>query len=319
MTLRHRPRRPPTAPAAGLGLVSGLSLVFCTLSAPAEAQAPANEPPATEQAPEPAPGARPDDEANQAPEAARDSKKVDSTSGDDELADRDLEETVPAPPPAMPTMADQTPLPYLPKDESDAARHRASVGPDFGVMARPSAGDNGDFYDPGLTWGVHVRMEGPHWLGVRLQFLKSKHGINAAPNELFAGAANLDLGDLVVHQLSARIEPTWQFAEQARAWVGVGIGWGRIEAPGLRIDDIELPRRVSTMVEYPFELGASVELIDGWLALSGLFTAALVNNQRGDVFRSATIVDGTGQLRQVDGLPKFRTGLGGILSIELML
>lgn len=171
----------------------------------------------------------------------------------------------------------------------------------------PAVNPDGIAYEPGFALSVQGRAYAAKWLSLSLVYVRSYHGI-AAPQ----GAAGIDyderdLPTLFAFSLGARAEPTYRVSDQFRAWLSVGVGWGR-----LTLDDMYVRKgtreytvrdRAGVFMEVPFGLGACFEFLPGWAAVSAEASLAPIYKQSGDLFDPVTFVDNEGHLDSVGNFP----------------
>jgi hypothetical protein len=232
------------------------------------------------------------------------------------------EQPKPLPPPAQPHAADQKPAPYLKTPPPAQPVRKVEVGPDFGVWQRPADGSDAS-YGPGFSWGVHARIEIASWIAVRTSFVHNDLPVTVRSGSLGLTGADIHQPDLEVTLLGARLEPTWVVTPRFRAWLGLGIAWGRVVGPPLTTSGafgtLNASERDGVLLESSGALGLTVDVIPNWLSASLAGSAGFLTNQSGSLFDGQQDRDEAGQYVFVGGLPKFSASYSALFSVGLLL
>lgn len=251
------------------------------------------------------------------PAHAGEKKSDDSLELDEEEDDSEAPE--PTPPP-VPGYDDQRPLPYTEQEAADERSHLLDVGPHVGVAVRTARGDRGISYQPALAYGAFVRAMVVDNFDLRIEWVRAAHGVDAASSELVAVDGDVEQPALDIYVLGAVAEGYLHPVPEWRLRAGLGVRWGRVEAPPLEPRSAaDGSRRTGTFLEYPLELGASYEVVRRLLQVDLALSAALVTDQSGDYFTGSTAFAPDGTRVDVSGYPDFGLALYGLLGVTLML
>jgi hypothetical protein len=233
----------------------------------------------------------------------------------------------PLPPLPPPRADEQSPGPYLRSPDPARRLRGIDVGPDFGVVGRPSNRDSVS-YGAAFAIGGHALIELTRWLGFRALFLRSDHPVTIDRGKFGFPNTDVHQPDLELVLVAGRFEPTWVVSPRLRLWVGAGAGLAYFAAPVSTTTgrfQVQSARRTGVAVDIGGALGGTFEVIPDWftVALSG--SAAFTTGHTGDAFQSPQSFDSTGRLyyRGSDfylaALPEFAGSFGATGSLGLLL
>src|SRR5690606_28735112 len=198
------------------------------------------------------------------------------------------------------------------------------VGPLFGLTLRSADGD-GLKYSPGFTWGAFAKSDVWPFLGLRASYQNSSHTIEGEGSINAADASRASIGAAhfpTVSSFSLRfsVEPTWTH-QDLRVFGGLGIGWGKLRVE--HVDDATdfhvTSKQAGVLVEYPLGIGASYDLLDGWLAVGALYTFSLHSNMTGSIYDTSRGTSQGGQRVDVSGLPTISSSQQLTLTLAALL
>ncbi len=228
----------------------------------------------------------------------------------------------PAPPPLTePRPAEQEPRPYLFEPGVLGRERHIDVGPDAGVWLRPADSDSVS-YAPAFAWGLHARADLWKFLGFRAYFSTAKHAVSITTGQFGLPGTAVDQPSIEVFQLGARLEPTWAVIPTVRVFGGLGIAWARATAPQPTtsgVSEVSYADRAGVFVETSGMLGASWDIVPRWLSASMLFSAGVLSDQSGDMFQDEQVIDQTGTMRRIAGLPRFKNSQSALFGIGMLL
>jgi hypothetical protein len=294
---------------------------------PTDATAAAPEPTPGEPAPEPAP-ISPDAEPEPAPATADDEGRVEPKAAARRrsvAAGRARRERT-RPRPSLPPPAEVP--------EEPAWERHLEIGADFAFALRPFADakvESDIEYQPAPGWGVHLRWQVIPWLRIHAYFVNAYHGLDIPPDTLMAAtensiAAGSTVSDASVQTFSFGIKgaPTWNFTPRVRAWVSVGVGWGKFNFSEMTITEPSgnaflVRDRSSVFVEFPLGLGVGVDVIERWLAITYEASACPATGQSGDAHEVFQAVDAAGSIRDVGPFGGAEVSFVQTLGVSLIL
>lgn len=222
-----------------------------------------------------------------------------------------------------PTAGDQTPG-SVPSPPPLGPLRSMEVGPLFGVTWRTAQGD-GPKYSPGLTWGAFVKSDVWPFLSVRASYQNSHHAVEGQGNLASAEADHTPLGEAdfpTVTSFSLRfdLEPSWSY-QDLRVFGVLGVGWGKLRVE--HVDDASgfhlTSRQAGVLIEYPLGVGASYDLLDGWLAAGVLYTFSFHSNLTGTIYNTTRGTTQAGQRVDVSGLPTLSSSQQLALTLAALL
>lgn len=200
------------------------------------------------------------------------------------------------------------------------------LGPDFGLIERRAQpNDVGVEYGSGIAYGAHAQVLVAQWLRFSAYYLHARQPLTV-PQGSLGGASSIrpDHDHLSSFVLGARIQPTLNLGERLHLWASAGAGWGKVYAPAMQVGLASAPmarvaERDAVLVELPFGIGGSFDVIRGWLAISFDATYAPLTNQSGDMYRDVQAIDTAGQLVRIGPMPKLAPAMAATASIVVEL
>ncbi len=120
---------------------------------------------------------------------------------------------------------------------ADERPYQFEIGPTAGfVSRRVAANGDGMAYDGGVAEGVMFRITHAPWLKTSGRVLSEHHDLALGYGAFGTGAASLvPTTQVSIVTLNASAHPTYEFSSRFRAWLTVGISWGKIELPTVRL------------------------------------------------------------------------------------
>lgn len=151
-------------------------------------------------------------------------------------------------------------------------------------------------YAPALGFEIHGRVTIIPQLQAGVYFGGSRHGVHLA-----RGA--MDTSDQVTSDslqtlwIGAKAFPTWPMSDRIRAWLALGVGWGRFEFPEMEasrdgVGKYVVRERGNSFVEFPLGVGGAFEIIDDWLSIDFELTFSPTIHQDHDSFERAQVIVG---------------------------
>lgn len=209
----------------------------------------------------------------------------------------------------------------------DAPKGQLQLGPDFGLIQRPAQPNGaGITYAPGITYGAHAQLLTARWLRFSLYYLHARQPLEIPEGSLGGGAVVHPERDyLSSYVLGARLQPTLNLGQRLHLWVSAGAGWGKASAPPMQVgsssaaNHIQAARREGVLVELPFGVGGSFDIIKKWLAVSIDATYAPLTNQSGDLYRDVQAIDASGRMVHIGPLPKLGPSMAATASVLIEL
>jgi hypothetical protein len=230
------------------------------------------------------------------------------------------------------------PRPPLPPDVAEPEmpqwERRLEIGPDFALVIRPLAdglGESEISYEPAAAWGVHINWPVVKWVHFRPYFVHAIHDLDIPQGALTTDSATsigagavFDDASVETFVFGAKLAPTLHFNERVRAWVALGVGWGRFSYPDMTVTEpggapFTVRDRSGVFVEFPLGLGISVDIIERWLLVGYEATAAPVTGQSGDAHGTFQAVNADGQLRDVGPFGAMELSVVQTLGLSLIL
>ena len=209
------------------------------------------------------------------------------------------------------------PLPELEPWPAPRWQRRIEIGGDFVYLSRPfsqALQPSRTHYPAAPGFGVHLRWRVWSWLRFQPYFFRVVHDVQLPPGSLQSGTDKSIRPDASYAPLSvetfvfgARLAPTYELSPRARAWLSIGVGWGRFQFDPQTITNggnntFEVGRRSGVFAEIPVGLGIAYDIVPRWLALSyeAVFAPAL--GQSGLAHEVVPAVDADGATRDVGPL-----------------
>ena len=230
------------------------------------------------------------------------------------------------------------PRPPLPPEvaepEAPPWERRLEIGPDFALMIRPltdGLGESSIKYEPAPAWGVHINWPVIKWVHFRPYFTHASHTVDIPQGAMSTDSPSSIGADAVIDELKvetftlgAKLAPTWHFTERVRAWVALGVGWGRFSYPKMTVTESDggnyiVRDRSGVFVEFPLGLGISVDIIERWLLIGYEATAAPITGQSGDAHERFQAIDALGRTRDVGPFGAIELSVVQTLGLSLIL
>lgn len=200
------------------------------------------------------------------------------------------------------------------------------IGPDFGLIERPAQPNGaGVEYAPGITYGAHAQVSTARWLRFSLYYLHGSQPLTVPRGSLYEDATvHPERDRLSSYVLGARIQPTLNLGERLHLWASAGAGWGKVSVSAMQVGagsgtTMQVGPREGVLVELPFGVGGSFDIIKRWLAISVDATYAPITNQSGDLYREVQAIDDKGRLHHVGPMPKLSPAMSATASILIEL
>jgi hypothetical protein len=260
---------------------------------------------------------------------------------DDASEDEDDEQPPPAgPPPPVTGPPRPEPLPEIETPEAPPWHRHLEVGGGVVYVSRPLFGDHPNTtprYQAGVGFGVDLRWDLLSFLRIHPYFFHVVHDVPMPGGALTTGADNSISAATVFPETSAasfsfgaRVEPVWALNERLRAWLCVGLGWGRLRVPVQGAFDptlggdpeepnLFLQDRAFSFVEFPLGIGTGFDIIERWLALNYDLAVVPVVGQSGDAVEPFQGIDGSGKTRDIAALEPFDVYFAHSLNLALIL
>lgn len=201
------------------------------------------------------------------------------------------------------------------------------LGPDFGVIHRQAQPNRADIeYGPGIVYGAHAQILAASWMRFSLYYQHARQPLFMPQGSLGHGAiVHPESGHFSSYVLGARIQPTVNLSRRLHLWFSAGAGWGKVSAPAMEIGAVDsevhtrsAPRE-GVLVELPFGVGGSFDIIPGWVALSIDATYAPLTNQSGDMYHDVQAIDASGNLTHIGSMPKLGPTMAAFASVLIEL
>jgi len=195
------------------------------------------------------------------------------------------------------------------------------LAPDIGIASRPAQGGHGVSYALGFTYGAHVQIPLLRFLRLTAYYSHTDQTIDIDRGVLGGGAPVTPLGDLDSYVIGARVQPAFHFSDRLRVWANLGVAWGVMTAPALRVSTtvpFDVGPHGDAYVEFPFGVGGE---FDFWARRAGITADIAVGPVVGgfDLNRPRQAIDGSGRLVSVPTLPPFGSVWTGTLGLAIHL
>ena len=178
-------------------------------------------------------------------------------------------------------------------------------------------------YHTGPTFALQARVHAAPWLQSSLFYQRTYVEVRGSIPSQDTATQMLRGSPVSAYRIGARLEPTYQFRTDVRAWLSLGVAWNRISLDTLRADHFGiawvLPARHGTQMELPIGLGTSVQLIDGWLAVEGQVHLSPAITHGGSLFEPKRFVDGSGHFATMPAVPFQTVSSSVLLGLSLLL
>jgi hypothetical protein len=195
------------------------------------------------------------------------------------------------------------------------------LGPDIGLTLRPASSGHGVTYDLGFAYGAHVQVPLLRVLRMSAYYSHAAQAIHVDPGVLGAGAPVVPLGDMDSYVIGLRVQPAFHFNDRLRVWANLGVAWGVMTAPDLRVlatPPFGVAKHGDAFVEFPFGFGGE---FDFWSRWAGITADVAVGPVLGgfDIANPVQTIDGSGRLVGVPSLPPFGSVWTATLGLALHL
>jgi len=200
------------------------------------------------------------------------------------------------------------------------------LGADVALVFRPASVGADDAqasirYEPALGFGAHARWEIFRYLRFNAYFLGASHALRI-PEGALGIPGKVESASVDTFSFGARLAPTLPLGDRARAWVSVGIGYGRFEFPKMYLAELgpyPVRERAMSFAEVPAGIGISYDLIRDWLTLELEVLGALALGQDGTSTQRAQAIDAEGRRRSIGGLPVIDATFVQTLGLSIVL
>lgn len=206
---------------------------------------------------------------------------------------------------------------------ADDRPYQFEIGPTVGYASRHVASNpDGMGYDGGLAEGLVFRLTHAPWLKTSGRFLSEKHDLALGYGAFGTGAYSLvPTSKVSIVSLNAAAHPTYEFTSRFRAWLTVGITWGKISLPTVKLNGEaggQTRSRSGVFLEAPLGAGASFDILK-WLTISGDLLAAPPFSQTGDMYDASPEVGIDGKNRVLRPATKLSSSTYGLVTLAIAL
>jgi opacity protein-like surface antigen len=217
-------------------------------------------------------------------------------------------------------------LASLPADAlaSDPAPYQFELGPSLALASRVASPASDNIrYNAAFAPGLLVRITLAPWLRVGGRYTRALHNTTLSAGALQTDSTSLTPSDAThVTTLDGYLYPTWNATSALHVYGVIGLGWGSVLTPAVRVDTDTGPTlrlRQGVFLESPFGLGAAYDVLPGWLSVSFETLYAPAFSSSGDSFSTDTYLDRRGQLAPVGPYPTFSRTFYQYLTLSLTL
>ncbi|MCS6901339.1 MAG: hypothetical protein RMJ98_16900 [Myxococcales bacterium] len=188
--------------------------------------------------------------------------------------------------------------------------YQLELGPDVAYVQRLSASPTrGVSSRSALAPGLLGRATLLSWLTVGFRYNRSFHTIDLSSGALGTSAPKLQAAsDLQVTTLQGALQPTWQVRPSLRLYASLGMGWGSVMAPAIRLQGATpstIRQRRGVFVEAPLGLGITWWILPRWLSVTYEASYATAFGSSGDAYTPDTYVNLAGQNATASPMPSF--------------
>lgn len=189
--------------------------------------------------------------------------------------------------------------------------YQLELGPTVAHVQRMSAAPtHGVRSTSALAPGLLGRLSLLPWLALSFRYTRSFHTIELSSGALGTDVAPLQAASqLQVTTLQGALQPTWQVHPRLRLFGSLGLGWGSVIAPAIRIGELSpstLRQRRGVFIEAPIGLGLSWWALPRWLSVSYEASFAPAFGSSGDAYTPDTYVNPQGLNAVASPMPTFR-------------
>jgi hypothetical protein len=193
--------------------------------------------------------------------------------------------------------------------------------PDIGIASRPAESGHGVTYATGLAYGAHVQIPLLRVLRLSTYYAHLSQTIHVDRGALGGGAEVTPVDDLDSYVIGLRVQPILHLSDRLRLWANVGVAWGIMTAPPLRMSppvSVVVGEHGDAFVEFPFGAGGEFELWPRWLGITADVTAGPVLDGF-DLSVPRQAIDASGRLVAVPNLPPFSSMWTATVGLSLLL
>jgi hypothetical protein len=195
------------------------------------------------------------------------------------------------------------------------------LGPDVGVASQPAQSGHGVTYALGFAYGAHVQVPLLRLLRMSAYYSRASQTVDVARGALGGGAPVTALGDLESYVIGTRIQPAFHFSDRLRVWANLGVAWGVMTSPVLRVSapiPFDVGQHADAFVVFPFGVGGEFDFWSHWAGITADFAAGPVIGGF-DLDRPERVIDGSGRLLAVPTIPPFASIWTATFGISLHL
>lgn len=186
-----------------------------------------------------------------------------------------------------------------------------------------SVNPDGIGYDPAVQFSFQGRGYVSPWLSFSLYYVRASHEVSLPPGAAGMDYEQIDMDTVLSYSLGARVEPTYRVSDTFRAWLSLGVGWGRMSLDKVTVQEQDrsytVRDRAGVFVEVPFGIGASYEIVPRWLAIQAEADVAHLSKQSGKLFDPTPFVDNKGSRDAVGPMPTQTISSSFLLGVSLIL
>jgi hypothetical protein len=198
------------------------------------------------------------------------------------------------------------------------------LGPSLVYEVRTTKGE-GPAYKSTFAPSIALRARLRSWLVVGARYRTVSHEMTLPPNAFgLEGEAYEMPRRTYVRSLDAYVHPTLRPTDWLSVWATVGLGWGQISLPPVRVVDppggASLRARTGVFADVPLGLGAAYNTPLRWLTVSceGLFEP--VYYQQGQIYERTRYVNpATNQFAEASPMPRLSHSFVAIFNVSLAL
>ncbi len=210
-------------------------------------------------------------------------------------------------------------------------RH-GEIGAALAWVRRPFVvGDSRIRYAPAVGVALHLQWDIRPWLHVRPYFIMSTHEVDVPFGALSTSSPKSVRRDSFFSPIQARtfafgakVAPTWNASARARAWLVLGVGYGRMGFHGVVLTEpdgkpIEVPDRDGVFVEFPLGIGGAYEVLPGRAAFVFEATGAPAFGQSGNAHEDFLVMDSAGRIRELGAFSAFTGSFVQTFGLSILL
>lgn len=177
-------------------------------------------------------------------------------------------------------------------------------------------------YRPGPGASAYARVVILPWLQASFVFSWAAHPLDI-DDQALGVSGPFEAGEMTSYRLEAHALPTLPLGDRARIFAILGLGWGRLEVGPMYAHDAAgrflIRGRGASYFDVPAGLGASVELIRGWLGLDLALWGAPTFAKDGTAHTPLSAIDASGKPQTVGPLPETPVWFVQSLGVSLLL